>query len=238
MDTAIPQYIQTITNAENENFRDTYIREWIKSLPTGLRVLDVGAGEMPFKSLLINQGLRYSSHDFEQYDGSDKAAGLQNAGWPISGHDIVCDIEELPSGDFDIALCTEVLEHVPNPVSALRAISGSVKSGGVIMITVPFSSRMHQAPYWYSSGLSPFWFEKHSANLGLRCEKVVIAGDYVDQILSELPQFLSAYKIFGFNLGYRISIVIKRQARWLRTKLPKDLVESGGLGVYVELRKI
>lgn len=237
MDISIPQYTQIITNAENENFRDSYIREWIKGLPTGLRILDVGAGEMPFKTLLIKQGLSYSSHDFEQYDGSNKAAGLQNPGWPISGHDIVCDIEELPTGEFDIVLCTEVLEHVPDPVAALKAISRSVKSGGKVMITVPFSSRMHQAPYWFSSGLSPFWFQIHSAGAGLKCEQVVIAGDYVDQILSELPQFFSAYKILGFNLGYRISLLMKKQAQWLRTRLPKNLIESGGLGVYVELRK-
>jgi SAM-dependent methyltransferase len=238
MDNSYPRYIHAITNAENENYRESYIKEWIKSLPKGLQILDVGAGAMPFKSVLIERGLIYSSHDFELYDGSAKAAGLQNPGWPISGHDIVCDIEELPTGEFDVVLCTEVLEHVPNPVAALRAISGSVKRGGIVMITVPFSSRMHQAPYWYSAGLSPYWFEKHAANLNLKCEKIVIAGDYVDQILSELPQFMSAYSFFGFNLGYRISSIIKKQGHWLRARLPKDLIDSGGLGVYVELRKI
>ena len=232
------QYFHAITNAENENYRDSYIKEWIRNLPRGLQVLDVGAGEMPFKSVIIEHGLTYSSHDFELYDGSNKSSGLQNPGWPISGHDIVCDIEELPTGDFDVVLCTEVLEHVPNPVTALKAISGSVKSGGIVMITVPFSSRMHQAPYWYSAGLSPYWFEKHAADMSLKCEQIVIAGDYVDQILSELPQFLSAYTFLGFNLGYRISSIIRKQGDWLRSRLPKDLIDSGGLGVYVELRKI
>jgi ubiquinone/menaquinone biosynthesis C-methylase UbiE len=237
MTSAHEPFTRVITNAENEAFREAYIKNWVRSQAPGLSVLDVGAGAMPYKSDFLENGLVYKSHDFELYDGSSNSAGLQNPNWPVSGHDLVCDIENLPIGDFDLVLCTEVLEHVPNPVEALRAISRSLKLGGVAMVTVPFSSRMHQAPYWYSAGLSPFWFQKHGHSLGLNCEVVLIAGDYVDQMQSELPQFLSAYTFFGVNIGYRVSRFIRLHGNWIRNKLPRDLLDSGGLGVYVQFKK-
>ena len=52
---------------------------------------------------------------------------------------VLGDIEEMPfgAGEFDAVLCTEVLEHVPNPRLALNEINRVLRRGGVLMGTVP-----------------------------------------------------------------------------------------------------
>ena len=58
---------------------------------------------------------------------------------------VVGDIEGMPfgTGEFDGVLCTEVLEHVPNPGLALGEIRRVLRRGGVLVGTVP--------------GRSPIW---------------------------------------------------------------------------------
>ena len=72
-------------------------------------LLDVGAGKSPYRGLIEEAGWRYESAD-----------------WPNSihqndRHTYDCAADEIPVEDerFDAILCTEVLEHVPNPASTL-----------------------------------------------------------------------------------------------------------------------
>jgi SAM-dependent methyltransferase len=49
----------------------------------------------------------------------------------------------VPSGRFEIIVCTEVLEHTMNPFSAVDEIRRMLKTGGLALITVPFNFRIH-----------------------------------------------------------------------------------------------
>lgn len=58
----------------------------------------------------------------------------------LPGYEIVLgDIEDMPFEDerFDGVVCTEVLEHVPDPHTALKEIWRVLKPGGVMIGTVP-----------------------------------------------------------------------------------------------------
>jgi len=61
--------------------------------------------------------------------------------------DVVADItSENPNivvGEFDALMCTEVLEHVVDPFSAIREIRRIVKPGGFILFTAPLNARIH-----------------------------------------------------------------------------------------------
>ena len=201
-------------------------------------MIDIGAGPAPYKKIINEAGLIYTSHDFEKYAPDSKIPGLQSNEWPSFGHDLVCDINDLPIDKFDLALCTEVLEHVPDPVQALYSVRKTLKIGGQLLITVPFASRMHQAPYYFSSGFSNFWFEHHAPLCGFTVNDITIAGDYIDQMIAENQLFFGFLRKRRFNLEPYITKTIKRNSGWIRARLPKDLIQSGGLGVYASLTAI
>ncbi len=62
----------------------------------------------------------------------------------------------LPSGEFDVVICSDVLEHVPNPMLALKNILGTIKTNGVLILAFPnVMSLKGLATKW-----TPFWFHK------------------------------------------------------------------------------
>jgi len=72
--------------------------------------------------------------------GGDQSSGLHPADWDNEWLDIVSDITSISVDDesFDCILCTEVLEHVPDAVAAIREFSRILKPGGILIITAPF----------------------------------------------------------------------------------------------------
>ena len=71
--------------------------------------------------------------------------------WNYSGLDVVGDLGQLPfcAGTFDLALCLEVLEHLPEPQQALTELARVLRSGGRLNFSVPMSWHQHQKPHDY-----------------------------------------------------------------------------------------
>lgn len=65
---------------------------------------------------------------------------------------VQADVHRLPFRDetFDLVLCTEVLEHLHAPDSALREMHRVLKPRGKLILTTPFAYAIHYAPtdYW------------------------------------------------------------------------------------------
>ncbi len=58
-------------------------------------------------------------------------------------------MSDVPQEAFDSAICLEVLEHVSNPFVAVGEIAKLLKPGGVLILSVPHLSRVHEAPHDY-----------------------------------------------------------------------------------------
>ena len=180
----------------NEEVRARWIRNELKSLPAGWKILDAGAGEQQYRDAC--EHLQYTSQDFSAYQPQDTRTGLQMESWNYPTTDIVSDIVSIPvdNGSFDAVLCSEVLEHVPDPLAALRELTRTIRKGGILILTAPFGSLTHFAPYHYSTGFSRYYYEKHLADLGCEIEVLEFNGDYflwLEQELKRLPSVAQRY---------------------------------------------
>lgn len=137
--------------AFNQYERDRYVKQWAETLPAGTRILDVGAGFCRYRSFFTH--CDYKSHDFAQYKADN---------WHYGDLDYVSDAAHIPveNGAFDAILCTEVLEHVPEPIKVVGEIARLLRSGGKILVTAPLGSGLHQEPYHFYGGYTPYWYQK------------------------------------------------------------------------------
>lgn len=104
------------------------VRQFASALPPGSRVLDAGAGSTPYRELFDH--CEYKTSDLTAHEGKI---------------DYVCPITEcpLPDQSFDAILFTEVLEHVQDPVLALKELRRLLVPQGYLCLSVPFMLGVH-----------------------------------------------------------------------------------------------
>ena len=181
---------------DNRTNREAWLEKTLAAVPAGSRILDAGAGELQYRKYC--EHLNYVSQDFGQYEGGE-GAGLHPESWDNSKLDLVCDITEIPEPDesFDAVMCIEVFEHLPEPVNALRELVRLTKPGGSLILTAPFCSLTHFAPFHFASGLSRFWYEHWAKEFGLGIEDLELSGNYFSYIAQELRRVRSIQKRYA-----------------------------------------
>ncbi|GHT93461.1 ubiquinone biosynthesis O-methyltransferase [Betaproteobacteria bacterium] len=121
--------------------------DWIESrVPlAGKKVLDVGCG-----GGLLTEGMAARGAQVTGIDLSEKPLGvarlhLLESALEVDYRQISAEqmATEVP-GSFDVVTCLEMLEHVPNPASAIRACQQLLKPGGVA-----FFSTLNRNPKSY-----------------------------------------------------------------------------------------
>lgn len=226
----------------NESGRHAWVRKALRELPPGWRLLDAGAGEQPYRANCAH--LRYVSQDFARYDGRGDGIGLQRKDWRMPSADIVSDITSIsePDNAFDAVLCTEVLEHVPDPVAALRELARLLRSGGVLILTAPFAHVTHFSPYFYYTGFSRNFYEYWLPRVGLEIVELTIHGNYFEVLAQEL---LRLRHRTALEYGGRPVRWVHRKAlglllRFLETLSQRDRGSETlmAYGVFVRARKL
>jgi SAM-dependent methyltransferase len=103
----------------------------------GRRVLDYGCGDGALLGLIARRvGPGGAAVGFEP---NDEARGLAGAMLRRHGLEarVVGTTGELESGDLDVAVCAEVIEHVHDPEGLLREVHRVLKPGGRAVVTTP-----------------------------------------------------------------------------------------------------
>jgi glycosyltransferase involved in cell wall biosynthesis/SAM-dependent methyltransferase len=112
-----------------------FVAAMAASLPEGSRVADVGAGSAPFRELF----------DHVDYVTVDRCESPHD---DPSKFDILASAEAIPLGDesLDAILCTQVLEHIPNPGDVLAEFHRLLRPEGRLFLTTPLVWEEHEKP--------------------------------------------------------------------------------------------
>lgn len=111
---------------------------WIdaKAALTGKQVLDVGCGGGILSESMAARGAHVTGIDL-----SEKALGVARLHLFESGHKVDYHhasaeaFADEHTGRFDVVTCMELLEHVPDPSSTVRACARLVKPGGHVFFS-------------------------------------------------------------------------------------------------------
>lgn len=152
---------------------------------------------MPYKKYCNH--LNYVSQDFGEYDGTVCDVGLQNNEWHSKSVDIISDIVDIPVEDnsFDVILCSEVLEHIKDPVRVLKEFARIIAEGGILLLTAPFCSITHMAPYYYTNGFSEYWYKENLQEQGFKILEAKPYGNWFEYIAQELIRFPYVAQRYG-----------------------------------------
>jgi SAM-dependent methyltransferase len=116
---------------------------------------------------------------------------------PGAGVAIVGDARALPVRDaaFDLVLCTEMLEHVPEPQRAIDEMHRVLKPGGLLVLTTRFLFPIHDAPHDY------FRFTKYGLRHLLREFEIVRLEEETDSV-GTLAVLVQRLGMQARTLGY------------------------------------
>lgn len=196
---------------DNITIRDEWVKDSLEKIPDGKTILDAGAGEQKYKKWCGH--LNYVSQDFCLYDGKGNNTGVQTGSWDTHAIDIVGDIWniDVPSETVDVILCTEVFEHIPYPIETCKEFSRVLKKHGTLLLSAPFCSLTHFAPYHYYSGFNSYFYEEILGQNGFIIDKIERNGNFFDWIrqeLARLPQMTKRYTGRGIGPFYYIFMVL------------------------------
>jgi 2-polyprenyl-3-methyl-5-hydroxy-6-metoxy-1,4-benzoquinol methylase len=161
----------------NPQIRDDWVKKIAESLPTNTKILDVSSGNQPYKHMFDH--CQYFSHEF---GGNEEICDYfrGETSKDKKKYDYISNITDIPVQDneFDCVLCTEVFEHIPEPIKAMKELVRICRPGGKIIVTAPFTSGSHQQPYHFYSGFSPEFYEFLATKFGLKIKEITSQGDF------------------------------------------------------------
>ena len=193
--------------AFNDLNRDEWIRKQAETVPSGSLVLDVGAGSCPYREFFSH--CVYKTQDFSQLEPNQLRHGNYGK------IDYICDARHIPVSDgvFDVVLCTEMLEHVPEPTEVIAEFARILKPGGRLILTAPLGSGIHQEPYHYYGGYTPYWYEKFLPAHGFTRFSVQANAGSFKFFSQEALRFLKSSR--PFRLGMPVAVELLWMPVWM-----------------------
>jgi ubiquinone/menaquinone biosynthesis C-methylase UbiE len=228
-----------INNNTNKANRNAWLEATLKKIRTGYKILDAGAGELANKKYCSH--LEYTSQDFGQYTGQGDGKGLQTGAWDNSKIDIVSDITNIPRPDasYDAILCSEVLEHIVDPIAAIREFARLICVCGKLILTAPVCSLTHMAPHYYYNGFSRYWYERVLPENGFKIVELSYNGNYFSWMHQEMQRLIDIKKshasgVLNIDNGRTIGMINEFLEETSKSNKGSEQLLAFGIHVYAE----
>lgn len=146
------------------------VAEACRAWQPGGDLLDIGCGSQPYRSWVEERGLSYTGIDWwssihtPEFDDTIRW-DLNASPWP------------LPDAAYDAILCTEVLEHVPDPPRLMAECARVCRPGGLMLLTSPMVWPEHEAPHDYQR-FTRFGLRRLCERAGFRVERLEPRGGW------------------------------------------------------------
>ncbi|MCK2183191.1 bifunctional 2-polyprenyl-6-hydroxyphenol methylase/3-demethylubiquinol 3-O-methyltransferase UbiG [Halomonas getboli] len=112
----------------------------------GHRVIDVGCGGGILAEAMAHRGAEVTGIDLGEAPLAVARLHAEETGASVDYRQISVEaMAEAHAGEFDVVTCLEMLEHVPDPASVIRACARLVKPGGQV-----FFSTINRNPKAYA----------------------------------------------------------------------------------------
>ncbi|TLF53353.1 bifunctional 2-polyprenyl-6-hydroxyphenol methylase/3-demethylubiquinol 3-O-methyltransferase UbiG [Halomonas urmiana] len=112
----------------------------------GRRVLDVGCGGGILAEAMAHRGAEVTGIDLGEAPLAVARLHARDQGVGVDYRHISVEaMADAHPGEFDVVTCLEMLEHVPDPASVVRACAALVKPGGQV-----FFSTLNRTPKAYA----------------------------------------------------------------------------------------
>ena len=171
------------------------------------RLLDAGAGRMAYRETL--------EASCDAYEGLDVAD-------PTGRMNHIADLQDtgLPDAQYDTVVCTQVLQHLPEPDRAVREISRILKPGGKAVISVPHLVWLHNEPhdYWRFTGHGLRFLVERS---GMSVVSIESVGGLIC-FLACAPSTALLALLWPFRPAFRLGLMVNRV--FIRLALMMDRV--------------
>ena len=109
-----------------------------------------------------------------------------------------------------------------------------------MILTAPFNSLTHYAPYHYSTGFSRYYYQYHLENLGFEIEEIIPNGNYFEYLAQEVRRIKNValqYSAKNLNIFYKIGIYLVLVLLGSLSKKDKGSHELLNFGYFVKAKK-
>lgn len=174
-----PAHLRPYQPSVRRDFVDDFLAIQVQEIAAGSLVLDLGGVKIH----------KRGAFDLTTYPLRSVTANLSLA----KGADVQADAAILPfqSFCFDVVLCSELLEHVLNPVQVLSETYRVLTPGGTLLITAPFLYRLHADPHDYGR-YTASWWGVQLASSGFREIQITPQGYYYSVLVDIFKQYIEA----------------------------------------------
>jgi SAM-dependent methyltransferase len=188
---------------------DEFYSRRARELAPGSLVLDLGGKK-------IRKRGRF---DIDRYGLNVVYLNLSRATRP----DVLADVSALPLQNerFDAIICSELLEHVSDPIPVLQESYRLLRKGGELLICVPFLFRIHADPLDYAR-YTDFYWNENLAKIGYNTVKIEKQGFFWSVLVDMLREMAFQLQKEGKPRSPRIRRLvdaavhrIRRYAIWL-----------------------